>query len=302
MREGLSRPWRSRSAVTQPCYNMWLILPAPLAGRSFNGRTRGSGPWNRGSNPCLPAKSRHGSIWLGGRDSGAPRLAPLRARILCCLPQAKTPSSLRLAGRQGFRHSAARAAPGANPLLFTSANTSAFASFGWEAGIQALRGSRRFGRESFAVYLRPKLRLRFVWLGGRDSGTPPLARLRARILCCLPQAKTPPSLRLAGRQGFRHSAARAAPGANPLLFTSGQNSAFASFGWEAGIQALRRSRGSGRESFAVYLRPKLRLRFVWLGGRDSGAPPLARLRARILSCGSHDSVGANASPTLVSYS
>ena len=57
------------------------------AGRSFNGRTRGSGPWNRGSNPCLPAKSRQGSIWLGGRDSGATRLSPLRARILGCLPQ-----------------------------------------------------------------------------------------------------------------------------------------------------------------------------------------------------------------------
>gem|GEM_PF-2987096 len=29
-------------------------------GRSSNGRTRGSGPWNRGSNPCLPAQTPAG--------------------------------------------------------------------------------------------------------------------------------------------------------------------------------------------------------------------------------------------------
>jgi hypothetical protein len=40
----------------------WYVCRVPLprsfpAGRSFNGRTRGSGPRYRGSNPCLPAKS-----------------------------------------------------------------------------------------------------------------------------------------------------------------------------------------------------------------------------------------------------
>ncbi len=34
----------------------------PLAGRSFNGRTRGSGPCNRGSNPCLPANLSRGTV------------------------------------------------------------------------------------------------------------------------------------------------------------------------------------------------------------------------------------------------
>ena len=39
-------------------YN-WGFPPRPhcTTGRSFNGRTRGSGPRYRGSNPCLPAKS-----------------------------------------------------------------------------------------------------------------------------------------------------------------------------------------------------------------------------------------------------
>ena len=34
-----------------------LSREVPPTGRSFNGRTRGSGPRYRGSNPCLPAKS-----------------------------------------------------------------------------------------------------------------------------------------------------------------------------------------------------------------------------------------------------
>jgi hypothetical protein len=35
----------------------WPTNPAVCTGRSFNGRTRGSGPRYRGSNPCLPATS-----------------------------------------------------------------------------------------------------------------------------------------------------------------------------------------------------------------------------------------------------
>ncbi len=34
-----------------------LTTMAFHVGRSSNGRTHGSGPWNRGSNPCLPASS-----------------------------------------------------------------------------------------------------------------------------------------------------------------------------------------------------------------------------------------------------
>src|SRR5262249_33543298 len=35
---------------------LFATLSARPAGRSFNGRTCGSGPQNRGSSPCLPAK------------------------------------------------------------------------------------------------------------------------------------------------------------------------------------------------------------------------------------------------------
>src|SRR5205085_7551929 len=40
--------------------------PGTLAGRSFNGRTAGSGPANRGSTPCLPAKLRSVQFHVGG--------------------------------------------------------------------------------------------------------------------------------------------------------------------------------------------------------------------------------------------
>src|SRR6187455_3350868 len=41
-----------------PVYNRgFLPRPRNATGRSFNGRTRGSGPRYRGSNPCLPANS-----------------------------------------------------------------------------------------------------------------------------------------------------------------------------------------------------------------------------------------------------
>src|SRR6266700_326673 len=45
-----------------------------IAGRSFNGRTAGSGPANRGSNPCLPA-----TVFLSLRESlvSGKRLAEL---------------------------------------------------------------------------------------------------------------------------------------------------------------------------------------------------------------------------------
>ncbi len=57
-------PWRSFSRACAPVslawrrpirYNLRLSV-LPRSGRSFNGRTRGSGPRYRGSNPCLPAK------------------------------------------------------------------------------------------------------------------------------------------------------------------------------------------------------------------------------------------------------
>ena len=33
-----------------------MLACQAAVGTSFNGRTHGSGPWNRGSNPCVPAK------------------------------------------------------------------------------------------------------------------------------------------------------------------------------------------------------------------------------------------------------
>ena len=46
------RPWMGSGFDLRNCVAARIFA---AVGRSFNGRTRGSGPWNRGSNPCLPA-------------------------------------------------------------------------------------------------------------------------------------------------------------------------------------------------------------------------------------------------------
>ena len=51
-------------------------------------------------------------------------------------------------------------------------------------------------------------------------------------------------------------------------------------GGASGIQALRRSRGFGLESLQFWA-AKFRIRSIWRRAWDSGASPLARLRARI---------------------
>ena len=84
--------------------------------------------------------------------TGAPRkrLVGKPARGFESHPLRQIPHSLHLVERVGFRRCAARAAPGTNPCSFSPPN-SAFAPFGGEGGIQALRGSRRFGHESLAL-------------------------------------------------------------------------------------------------------------------------------------------------------
>ena len=69
---------------------------------------------------------------VGFRHCAAP-LAPLRARIPGFQRSATSRFRWSVAERVGFRHSAALAAPGTNPNA---------------GGLQALRGSRRFGHES----------------------------------------------------------------------------------------------------------------------------------------------------------
>ncbi len=49
-----------RSRLTQAAASRIIRVPR-ATGRSFNGRTTGSGPVNRGSSPCLPARSSHQS-------------------------------------------------------------------------------------------------------------------------------------------------------------------------------------------------------------------------------------------------
>ena len=63
---------RGLPVSTLYCYGCRVLCVAILrAGRSFNGRTRGSGPRYRGSNPCLPANSLVFSSLVGWEaDSG----------------------------------------------------------------------------------------------------------------------------------------------------------------------------------------------------------------------------------------
>ncbi len=153
-------------------------------------------------------------------------------------------------GRNGGASKASCRETGTWVRIPPSPPNSAFAPFGGEGGIQALRGSRRSGHESLLVF----------------------------------SAKFPHSLHLAERVGFRRCAAPAAPGTNPCSFSppnfrirsiwrrgwdSGaarlpplrariparflrQISAFAPFGGEGGIQALRGSRRFGHESLLVF--------------------------------------------------
>ena len=67
---GANSPVRRLRCVLASTYNQSFLPRARHAtGRSFNGRTRGSGPRNRGSNPCLPAslRSRFGELRPGRR-------------------------------------------------------------------------------------------------------------------------------------------------------------------------------------------------------------------------------------------
>ena len=153
-------------------------------------------PWVR--IPLSPPHSAFAPCGGGEWDSGAPRLSPLRARI---------PVSRGV----GFRRSAALAASGTNPGFSGS-------------GIQALRGSRRFGHES-----------RF--LGEWDSGAPRLSPLRARI---------PVSRGV----GFRRSAAHASPGSHTVDRTP--RAAY------TGVSA--RGDGSRRGSEPVQFQPTNRVR------------------------------------------
>ena len=53
------------AGLSRATYNheFWLLREPIGDGRSSNGRTRGSGPRYRGSNPCLPAKLSHRSTY-----------------------------------------------------------------------------------------------------------------------------------------------------------------------------------------------------------------------------------------------
>ena len=228
-------------------------------------------------------------IWRRGGDSGAPPLARLRARIPTPIPIALPFGGV--GGIQALRRSRGF---GRESRHQSSRLRSHLAEWG---GIQALRRARGFGRES----RHQPSDCAPIWRSGGDSGAPPLARLRARI----PTPIFPIALPFGGvGGGFRRSAARAASGANPdtnlpiaLPFgrVGGDSGAppltrlrariptaifpiALPFGGVGGIQALRRSRGFGRES--RHQSSRLRSHLAEWGG-DSGAPPLARLRARI---------------------
>ena len=223
-----------------------------------------------------------------------PPLARLRARIPSFTRQ-NTTRCFVWDGRQGCRHSAARAAAGANPIVYPPKHNSLL-RLGWEAGMQALRRSRAFGLESHRLPAKTQLAASFG-MGGRDAGTPPLARLRARIpsftrqnttRCFVwdgrqgcrhsaaraPSGSNPIQPKLSscfvwdGRQECRRSAARAPSGANPIVYPPRLSSCFV-LGWEAGIQALRRSRAFGRESHRLPAKTQLLLRLGWEPRRPS---------------------------------
>ena len=169
-------------------YNVRLHPAAAVAGRSFNGRTRGSGPWNRGSNPCLPAISQPpASRWPGGRSSVTNGLAPVRARIppifgLCgggeAGPRSRTgsrPFGLESPHLRALRWRGGRASV-TNGLAPVRARIPPIFGLcgGGEAGPRSRTGSRPFGLESPVFGLR----------GGRGataSVTNGLAPVRARI-------------------------------------------------------------------------------------------------------------------------
>jgi hypothetical protein len=77
-----------------PLQLMTLVPAAAHTGRSFNGRTRGSGPRYRGSNPCLPATSlARPRSWLVGSSPVTSRLAELAANGRESLPSSHTSHS-----------------------------------------------------------------------------------------------------------------------------------------------------------------------------------------------------------------
>ena len=79
------------------------VVAARRAGRSFNGRTRGSGPRYRGSNPCLPAirlapRFALGSLMAARQTSGSPTSSRTRSPVGVRIP-ASQPLQIQLVQR-----------------------------------------------------------------------------------------------------------------------------------------------------------------------------------------------------------